>query len=95
LRFARGIGLFLGFILELADVEILRNRGLRIGRHFDKVESNFRCPLNRFAGFHHAKVFALVVDNPDGVGIDQIVEARAAFDGRRGAARGCSYVKYS
>ncbi len=95
LRLARGIGLFLGLIFEFADIKIFGNRWLCVGRNLDQVEADFGCTFYRFSGVHHAKVLALVVDDPYGVGIDKIVESRATFDGWRWAARWCSYVKYS
>ena len=55
LRLAGEIGLFLGLVFELADVEELAHRRIGVGRDLDQVEADFGGLLDRFGGEHHAR----------------------------------------
>ncbi len=77
LALAGEVGLLLRLVLELADIQELGDRRISVGRHFDQVEPNFARLLHRFAGVHHAEIFALSVDHADLGRQDEFVEARA------------------
>ena len=83
LRFPRGIGLFLGLIFELADIEKLGDGRIGVGRNLNQVESNLGCLINRFAGVHHAQIFAIFVNHTHLGRRDKLVKPGAVH--RRGA----------
>jgi hypothetical protein len=84
LALAGEIGLFLGLVFELADIEELAHRRIGIGRDFDQIEANFGGLLDRFAGVHHAQIFAVLIDHAHLGHGDEFIIARAGLGrGRR------------
>ena len=77
------VGLFLGLIFVAADIEELGDRRIGVGRDFDQVEADFLRLLERFAREHHAQIFAVFVDHPDLLGLDELVVAGAGELRRR------------
>ena len=49
LRLARHVGLFLGLVFVLADIEELGDRRVGVGRNLDQVETDFGGLLDRLA----------------------------------------------
>ena len=96
LRLALGIGLFLGLIFELADIQELRDRRVRVRGYFDQIEANGRSLLDRVARVQHAEILALAIDDANGVGLNKLIEARSALGrGRHRTPSGGSYSKVS
>lgn len=81
LRFARGIGLFLGFVTILADIKELADRRIGIGRNFNQIEANVGRLIDCLLRVHHAQILAIFVNDADLVGLNEIVVARPALDG--------------
>ena len=96
LRLAGEIGLFLGLIFVLADVEELADRRIGVGRDLDQVEADFGGLLDRFGGQQDAEILAILIDHAHLGRGDEFVEAGAVE--RRGGGtpdlRG-TYVGFS
>ena len=83
LRLAGEVGLFLGLIFVLADVEELADRRVGVGRDLDEVEADFGGLLDRFGGEQDAQILAIFIDHAHFGHGDELVEAGAVKRRRR------------
>jgi hypothetical protein len=85
------IGLFLGLIFELTDVQEFAHGGIGVRGNFNQIEPNFRCLRYRLAGIHDTQILAVIVNDSYFFDGDEIIVARTTFNrwghsapGRRG-----------
>ena len=88
LALARGIRLFLGFVLVLADVQEFRDGRIGVGRYLDQVQSYSGGLLHGFLRKHHAQIFAILVNYADLGRGNEFIVTRTIFGRRRQRAPG-------
>src|SRR5690606_16915673 len=88
LRLARLVGLLLRLVAVLADIEELAHGRIGSGRDLDQVQADLFGLFDSFAGVHDAEVFAVLINDANLVGLDQIVEFGSGLDRGREHAPG-------
>jgi hypothetical protein len=83
LALARLVGPLLRLVLELADVEDLADRRVRVGRDLDEVEPGRVGAGERVADRNDPDIFAILIDETDLGYVDLSVDARALAGRRR------------
>ena len=92
LRFVR---FFLGFVLELAEIDNLANGRLGVWRNLDEIQSSLARRANRLARIHDSEWFAFVSDHAHLRNADPFVDSsnrRAPKIWATAASITCSYV---
>jgi len=85
-----GLALLL-FVFELAEIHDLAHRRIGVGRNLDQIQTGIIGHLHSTRRGHNPCVFAIGSDQPDFIGSDAFIYARASVALWRGIVRSAGY----